>query len=124
MKGEIKMDKNKTINLLKRQPDGFIIKVVWKNSINTLNLFYIISKKGQSVRHFYLDDNNSELIMEKESINIENIFDNISGYEVYDVETIESEKYSELKDLLIMLYMYTEEDDRKSIFKKVKEILN
>ena len=62
--------------------------------------------------------------MEKESINIENIFDNISGYEVYDVETIESEKYSELKDLLVMLNMYTEEDDRKSIFKKVKEILN
>ena len=38
MKGEIKMDKNKTINLLKRQPDGFIIKVIWNNSINTLNL--------------------------------------------------------------------------------------
>ena len=118
------MDKNKTINLLKRQPDGFIIKVVWKNSTSTLNLFYIISKKGQSVRHFYLDDNNSELIMEKESISIKNIFDNISGYEVYDVETIESEKYSELKDLLVMLYMYTEEEDRKSIFKQVKEILN
>lgn len=117
------IDLDKVIEFIKDKPEGYIFSVIHKNPQDTITMYYIITKRGETVKGFRLDDNFNEIYLQKYELNIEDITNYISGYQIKDVRELPKSAYIDFKEYMYKLLIASNEQTKKLYYNKIKEIL-
>lgn len=117
------IDLDKIIGLIKDKPEGYIFSVIHVNPQDIITMYYIITKRGETVKGFRLDDNFNEIYLQKYESNIEDITNYIPGYQIKDVRELPENAYNDFKEYMYKLLITNDEQIKKLYYNKIKEIL-
>lgn len=114
---------DKVIELIKDKPEGYIFSVIHENPQDIITMYYIITKRGETIKGFRLDDDFHEIYLQKYDSGIEDIVNYIPGYQIKDVRELPENAYTDFKEYMYKLLITNDEQFKELYYNKIKEIL-